>query len=323
MFLEEETLDDLLHSVFDRLSQVPVKVNASKGITNESIGNLLVLKNPRARLSRSETRGKAFSAFGELLWYCSKSNDLKFIEYYIPNYKDFVEKDTTGEDIIYGGYGPRLFNMRGQNQIENILSLLKRKPTSRRAVIQIFDADDISQDHKDIPCTCTLQFFIREEKVCLYTSMRSNDAFLGLPHDIFTFTMIQEIIARSLKRDIGYYYHSVGSLHVYEKDLKSIKAYLDEGWQGTKQFMPEMPINPWDSIEEVLKFESMIRKNELFDLSESLLDDYWKDIIQLLRIHTFFKQNEIESINFTSQGIKNKIYLTYIKEKIRSKNGQN
>jgi thymidylate synthase len=37
----------------------------------------------------------------------------------------------------------------------------------------------------------------------MVTTMRSNDAYLGLPHDVFCFTMLQEIIARSLGREIG------------------------------------------------------------------------------------------------------------------------
>jgi thymidylate synthase len=323
MYLTAETLDDLLHSVFEELIKPANTINVTKGDTKEFIGNLLVLKNPRARLSRTETRGKAFSAIGELLWYLSKSNDLQFIEHYLPEYKKYKEQDFSGKDIIYGGYGPRLFDLRGQNQIENILKLLKIKPSSRRAVIQIYDAKDISEEHEDIPCTCTLQFFIREEKLCMYSSMRSNDAFVGLPHDIFAFTMIQEMIARSLDRDIGQYYHSVGSLHIYDKDLESIKKYLDEGWQGTKQCMPEMPYScPWTSTDEVLKFETMIRVNPFVDLSESMLDDYWKDIIRLLQIHAFLKKDNIKAVAEILCEIKNEIYIIYIKERIRNKNGK-
>ena len=39
---------------------------------------------------------------------------------------------------------------------------------------------------------------IRSGQMDMITYMRSNDVFLGLPHDIFAFTMIQEIMARTL-----------------------------------------------------------------------------------------------------------------------------
>ena len=93
-----------------------------------------------------------------------------------------------------------------------MLSLLRDKSTSRRAVIQVFDAVDLTKPHKDIPCTCTLQLLLRDRRLHMLASMRSNDVFKGLPHDVFAFTMLQEIMARSLGVEIGTYKHAVGSL---------------------------------------------------------------------------------------------------------------
>src|SRR5690606_11307146 len=129
-----------------------------RGESSELIGVLLHIRNPRARLSRTETRGRPFSAIGELLWYLSGNNSLEFITYYISKY----DKETEDGKTVYGGYGPRLFNLRNEyNQIENVQKLLQKRPTSRKAVIQLFDGSDISTNHPEIPCTCTLQFFIR------------------------------------------------------------------------------------------------------------------------------------------------------------------
>ena len=65
------------------------------------------------------------------------------------------------------------------------------------------------------PCTCTLQFLARGVKLDLIVYMRSNDVIKGLPHDIFCFTMLQEIAARRLSLEPGIYKHCVGSLHLY------------------------------------------------------------------------------------------------------------
>ena len=59
--------------------------------------------------------------------------------------------------------------------------------------------------------------------------MRSNDAFKGLPHDVFCFTMLQEIFARTLGVHVGVYKHAVGSLHLYDKDRQKANQYLKEG----------------------------------------------------------------------------------------------
>ena len=254
------TIDDLMRSAICQISQFGEDINPTKGQAKEIFGVMLELTNPRARISRTETKGKPFSCLGELLWYLAKRKDLEFIYYYIRAYKSYAED---GE--IFGGYGPRLFDWRGLNQIDNVVKLLRKKPDSRQAIVQLFDSYEIVEAHKDIPCTCTLQFVIRQGKLHMFTNMRSNDVFVGLPHDVFCFTMIQEIIARSLSVEIGTYKHAVGSLHIYEKSKNNVQDYIDEGWQSTKIVMPPMPEgDPCQSIATVLEAEQTIRTNETF-----------------------------------------------------------
>jgi len=138
-----------------------------------------------------------------LLWYLAKSDKLDFIEPYVGEYR----KDAVN-GVLPGAYGPRLFAMRGEiNQIENVIRLLRKKSGSRRAVVQLFNAEDIATEHSEIPCTTALQFHLREGMLSLSVTMRSNDAVWGLPHDVFCFTMIQEMMARALDAELGEYYH--------------------------------------------------------------------------------------------------------------------
>src|SRR2546430_602281 len=178
MFLSADRLDDLLATVFDRIRKRGVVVDPAKGPTKELFGVLLHLKEPRARTSRTEMKGSIYSGLGELLWYLSGSKALDFISYYASQY----EEETDDKVTVHGAYGPRLFSMRGVNQIQNVLELLRTRPSSRRAVIQLFDAEDLVEHYQNIPCTNTLQFVARGGRLHMLTSMRSNDAFLGLPH---------------------------------------------------------------------------------------------------------------------------------------------
>ena len=317
MYFKENTLDDLLYEVFKELLKPSECIKTSRGPTREILGTTLVLENPRARLSRSETRGTAFSALGELCWYLSKRKDLSFIKYYIPKY----EEESEDGESIYGGYGPRLFNFRHKyDQVSRVIELLKEKKTTRRAVIQIFDAEDIIKKRKEIPCTCVLQFFIRDEKLIMSTYMRSNDAYLGLPHDIFSFTMIQEIIARSLRLDIGIYIHIVGSLHIYEEHIEKIETYLSEGFQTTKKFMPSMPeSNPWTSIPQFLILEEKIRNKIYIDFKTVNLNPYWVDLLRLLSIHSLFKEGSYNSIEILKNDLSNDNYKLFIEKRLEKK----
>ena len=202
----------------------------------------------------------------------------------IPKYREFAE-----EGILFGAYGPRLLEMRGvTNQLENIISLLKRKSSSRQAVIQLFDAEDIIHEHKDVPCTTTVQFLQRRNHLEMITIMRSNDVYLGLPHDVFCFTMIQEIVARRLGVELGTYRHIVGSLHLYDRDNDAAASYLDEGWQATTECMPSMPSgDPTAKFRCFLDAESNIRLRRSFDLDEMGLDKYWADLVRLLQLYHY------------------------------------
>jgi thymidylate synthase len=314
MNFEADTIDDLMHDILKELVGRPFDVVPTKGASSEIFGAMLQLNNPRARLSRTETRGKTFSALGELLWYLSKSNDLEYIMYYIHRYKKYSDDGK----IVYGGYGPRLFNMHGKyNQIDKVIQLLKNKPTTRQAVIQLFDAEDLAKPHNDIPCTCTLQFILRNGRLNMFTSMRSNDAYLGLPHDIFCFTMLQEIIARTLDVEIGIYKHAICSLHLYEINVKDAQQYIDEGVQSTKFPMPEMPRgNPWEAIEKLMKFETEIRNDSTITVENLKLDAYWLDFAYLLKILALFRQKKYELIEVEKEKIKYDIHSTIVQKKV-------
>jgi thymidylate synthase len=308
MYISAATLDDLLRRVFQKLLQSKNRVTPTRGEATELTGTLLRITNPRARLSSTERKGKIFSSLGELLWYLAGTNNLRFISYYLRRYKDDSEDGRT----IYGGYGPRLFDTRGQDQIANVLKVLKQKSASRRAVIQLFNAEDISEARREIPCTCILQFMIRAGRLHMVTYMRSNDAFLGLPHDVFAFTMLQEIIARSLSVELGTYKHAVGSLHLYAKDIDVARQYLDEGWQPTIQ-MPEMPRgDPWPSVTRLLTAESAIRRGKPVEIEALDLDPYWADLARLLLIYKHSKDNKGKDIARVRRNMSSDMYSAYI-----------
>ena len=279
--------------VFQQVLQEGEDIRPTKGPAKELSGVLLEIKNPLARISRTETKGKPFSCLGELCWYLAQTRDLSFIAYYLPAYR----KDAEGKEI-YGGYGPRLFDWNGLNQFATVADILKRKPDSRRAVIQLFDAHDILEPHKDIPCTCTMQFMIRKTQLHMLAYMRSNDALVGMPHDVFCFTMLQEIMARTLSVELGQYKHMVGSLHLYSGSKNNAEQFLDEGWQSTATLMRPMPEgDPWSAIKAMLSAEYAIRTDRGFDFeSIASLDPYWTDLVRLLQVFRSYRDKDAERI---------------------------
>lgn len=312
MYIGHDTLDDLLREVLERLLDEKQVLRASRGSFKELFGYCLHLKNPRARLSRSEGKGKVFSALGELFWYLSEDTRLDFITYYIRRY----EKESDDQARVRSGYGDRLFSFRGMNQLQNIIRLLTKNPTSRRAVIQLFDATDLERHYVSIPCTCTIQVLARDGYLHMFVSMRSNDAYLGLSHDIFAFTMLQELIARSVGMEIGEYKHCAGSLHLYKKHFKSASDFLNEGWQS-KISMPAMPKNdPWKSVSELQRIEEALRMGKEVDLKQTHLDGYWKDLARLLMVFRASKDNDASLLRKLMNEMDSNVYNMFIQNRV-------
>ena len=199
------------------------------------------------------------------------------------------------------------------NQFESVHKLLTKKPGTRRAVIQLFNAEDIVQYHKDVPCTTTLQFHLREDRLHLTATLRSNDAFWGLPHDVFCFTMLQEIMACQLSVGLGNYYQYIGSMHIYEDKFNAARNYIQEGHQKTIE-MPPMPIgNPFPAIRKLLELEQDIRSRKELILANLHLDEYWKDIVRLLR--EFWTLRRRESTEYLIDDFHHVYYRSLLRER--------
>ncbi|MCC9146847.1 MULTISPECIES: thymidylate synthase [unclassified Arthrobacter] len=290
--LSAATLDDILNKAYTDVLRHGVRIEPTNGSTAELFGVMLELTQPLARISRSQNRERIFSALGELLWYLSGSDDPAFVSHYV---KYYTRPDVSIDGHAIGAYGPRLIDFDGVNQIETVISILKNNPASRNAVIQLFDHED---GPRHAPCTLALQFVVREGKLNMMTSMRSNDLFLGFPHDVFAFTMLQEIIAKSLDVDLGTYYHSVGSLHLYDKDMNAAREYLNEGWHDGVA-MPAMPKeDPWIAINQLLEAEKTIRLSSGLAIEDLILpqEPYWKDLTLLIYIHKLISEKRLPDL---------------------------
>lgn len=312
IYAESDNIDDLLVGVYKEVFKSGIYVSgSSRGNSKELVATTLKLTNPRSRVSSSDNRGKFISSLGELCWYLNGNNSLDFIQYYIPAYG----KETDNHEI-YGAYGRRLIREDGRNQIDNIVDLLSRKPSTRRAVIPIIEVEDIFDQHIGIPCTCYLQFILRQKRLALIVNMRSNDILKGLPHDIFCFTMIQEIVANRLNCELGDYIHFVGSLHMYISDEEKIKQYIDEGYQKRMSMstMPHSSIS--EDIKLFLDMEQKIRTTtaEIEDITTKV--DYWKDLCLSLLFYSFKKRGNIEGARQCVNLIKEPLFKSLLTQKI-------
>ena len=308
--MRASTLDDLMRQAIASVLNRGTRIEPTKGAAIDLSGVRLELTNPLARLSRSEARGRIFSCLGELCWYLAGSDSTEWISYYISQYRNYDENG-----IIHGSYGPRLRGYGHGNQIDYVIRQLTRNPHSRKAVIQIFDSEDVLNNHKDIPCTCTLQFLVRDSSLHLVSYMRSNDIYLGLPHDIFSFSMIQELVARSLNVHLGTYVHMVGSLHAYDRDRDQLSGFIDEGWQSSTA-MPAMPPgDQWANVERLLELEGYLRAGGDPHNAPEIDNPYWSDLGLILAMFALDKQGSSPDIPTLMSKVSTPVYNVFLDDR--------
>jgi thymidylate synthase len=191
------------------------RVTSPRGLaTTEVLGAHLRLTDPRRRyvdVPPVRVINPAF-AVAEALWILSGSDDPWIFRYNraLTRYAD--------DGRLQGAYGPRMRRWQGQvDQLDRVRRLLASDPDTRQAVIQLFDPARDTKAHRDVPCTLGYRFFLRGGALQMHTTMRSQDLWLGFPYDIFTATLLQELLAGWLGVELGEYHHHVDSLHLYEE----------------------------------------------------------------------------------------------------------
>lgn len=289
--------DEAYVRTLDLVYGSPEYVNAPRGSrSRERLNHHLTLTNPRERVCYLPARktNLVFN-FAEVLWYLSADNSLDYISYYaswMPRYS------ADGKTLTGTAYGAKIFGFGEANidQWEEVVRLLSEEdPDSKRAFIQIFDADQepLGLENPDVSCTTGLQFFVREGRLHTAAFMRANDAFQGMVSDVFSFTFLQEFMARQLGVGLGDYHHNVGSIHVYETDdawVERVLAEAEHFESPASVRFPELPAGDnWEQLRETLEYERPLRENRLRLTPELLersgLSDYWRQVVLLFGVY--------------------------------------
>ena len=197
------------------------------GVTKEFLHVAITVNDPRQRwaASRQPPLNVAF-AIAEVVWIITGRNDLAFLEPWNRRLPDYVGKGP----LLHGAYGGRLRNHLGVDQLTRAYQALNSNPDTRQAVLQIWDSSvdlphaDGSPVAQDIPCNVFSLLKVRAGKLEWLQVIRSNDLFLGVPHNFVQFMSLQEVMAGWLAIECGAYHQVSDSLHLYRDDEMNVFA---------------------------------------------------------------------------------------------------
>lgn len=160
----------------------------------------------------------------------------QFEKYTDPNPKVF---DT--EPYFFGNYGARM-NATSWNGNHNCgagefhfswlqcaVHKIKNDRDTRQAVMNIWDndRDNTFAGMHDYPCTVAIGFRVLRGRLDMHVTMRSNDAWLGLPIDVFQFNQAHWTVANMLGIPLGDYYHTAWSMHIYDDHMEEVSNVYD------------------------------------------------------------------------------------------------
>ena len=291
-----------------------MEVHPRGTVTKELLNYNITLKSARNRVITFPERNTNLKyLLGEFIWYITGQNTpegiLPYSKFWI-NITNSGDHDGYEKGSINSNYGNRLFGHSALgafydgnpytgsgvgeiNQWQETVDLLTRDRDTRQAIMNIHVPSDRHVGNKDVPCTMTLQWFIRENRLHLIVNMRSNDVILGFTNDVFQFTMLQECMQVQLKEvypelELGHYFHNAGSMHVYSRHFEMAEKII----ASDKAFDLEMI--PMDAFtDDILTGLAGIQSAwhvaglpEDFDFSQvgawQLLTPYWKTLVRAM-----------------------------------------
>ena len=233
-----EVYDKLLLSLLEEGK----KASPRGMLTKELMQETFCIEDPNSSLIYIP--GRNFSlvhAIHESFLIFCDDNHVKVAGYFNKNIEQFSDDGET----LYGSYGHRV-----AAKMQGVLDKLKEDRDTRQALLTIHRVDDSIVKTKDPPCTITLQFTIRDEKLNMHVYMRSNDIVWGTPYDVFVFTTIQKVFANTLGIPVGKYYHTATSLHMYERDFEKCREYI--GHCEPIEYKIESKFDSWSNCADKL-----------------------------------------------------------------------
>ena len=204
------------------------KTSSPRGMDILELEDYMFTLQPYDRFTSFKSRNLSMEYIkAELQWYIRANPFDDMITEYAQIWTDIRQPDGS----FFSNYGQYIFgdDRCTRNGAKFVVDELILDRDSRRAVIPLLESKHLFQSNKDVVCTYSISFRIRDNKLNMSVNMRSNDAVWGMTNDVACFSIIHEIIhtmVRSHLTDVemGTYTHKVDSLHVYERHFDLLKS---------------------------------------------------------------------------------------------------
>jgi len=140
----------------------------------------------------------------------------------------------------------------GVDQLQNVVDLIKNDPTSRRILLTAYNPEQAEQGVL-YPChSISIQFYVDGDFLDMFCYNRSSDAFLGVPFNIASTSLLLMTIAKITGKTARYFHLTMGDTHIYEGHRDAAQEQV----QRIPYAFPRLKIPDVASLAELERLEA-------------------------------------------------------------------
>ena len=185
------------------------------------------------------------SVIHELLWFLKGDTNIKYLQ----DNKVRIWNEWADENgdlgRVYGAQWRSWKTPKGEtvDQISKVVESIKKEPFSRRHLVMAYNPGELDEMALP-PCHAFFQFYVAKDRLSCQLYQRSADAFLGLPFNIASYSLLTLMMAQVCDLKPGVFVHSFGDIHIYHNHFEQVKTQLSR-----KPYpLPSIKIKPSNSL---------------------------------------------------------------------------
>ena len=180
------------------------------------------------------------SVVNELIWFLNGDTNTQWLR---ENGVSIWDEWATEAGELGPLYGAQWVNWPTRdggsiNQIDYVIDCLRHRPESRRILFHAWNVeylpDETMSPQENVeagrmalpPCHLLYQFYVANDKLSAMLYIRSSDAFLGLPFNIASVSLLVHMLCQQVELEPGEVVVTMGDCHLYSNHAQQVETQL-------------------------------------------------------------------------------------------------
>tara|TARA_B100001142_G_scaffold110633_1_gene112627 strand:- start:913 stop:1680 length:768 start_codon:yes stop_codon:yes gene_type:complete len=168
------------------------------------------------------------SVIHELLWILSGDTNIDYLKKNgVKIWNEWADSDGN-LGPVYGEQWRKWTtkDKKSIDQIKQAIEMIKHDPNSRRIIISAWNVGELNEMAL-MPCHAFFQFYVNKGKLSCQLYQRSADAFLGVPFNISSYSLLTCMIAQVCDLEPGEFIWTGGDCHLYLNHIEQAKIQVN------------------------------------------------------------------------------------------------